>query len=173
MKAEEWVSRGSGGAGLLDPGELIEADAWLSSSEAADLGIDADVRDLAVASHRAIESEKERERFRTRATIGGLTAALVVTSAVAVWGELNRRAAKASAAKAIIATSKAEKSADEARANAAEFMIGAGSAALANGHSFDAMHRFAEAIKTLPDSSPLRGVMSPSLGFLTLRSSST
>jgi hypothetical protein len=55
--------------------------------------------------------------------------------------------------------------ADEARASAAGVLIGAGSTALANGNTFDAMHRFAEAIETLPDSSPLRGVMSPSLGF--------
>ena len=44
------------------------------------------------------------------------------------------------------------RSADEAKANAAEVLIEAGSTALANGHSFDAMHRFARAIGTCPAS---------------------
>jgi WD40 repeat protein len=172
-KAEEWVRLGRAESGLLDPAELVEADTWLSGPDAAELGVDSDVQALAVASRRAIESLKRRKRMWTRVAIGGLTAALVAISGFAYWGELKREAAeksdseaKAKATEAVLARKQAEKSADEARANAADALIGAGSTALANGHSFDAMHRFALAIKTLPDHSPLRGVMSPSLGLL-------
>jgi WD40 repeat protein len=94
-KAEEWVRLGRGESGLLDLAELTEADAWLFSPDAADLGIDADVRELAVTSHRVIESRKRRKQMWTRVAIGGLTTALIAISTVAYWGDLKRRDAEA------------------------------------------------------------------------------
>src|SRR5262249_53400043 len=114
-----------------------------------------ELRKLAAASRRAIEIQKQRDRIRTRATIGGLTAGLLILSAVALWGNRERK--------------NAERSAAEAKSKAAEVLLGAGSTALSDGHSFDAMHRFAETFETLPDSSTLQGVMNPSLGFLVRR----
>ena len=61
VKAEEWVRLGRGEAGLLDPGELVEADAWLSSPDAADLGIDGDVKALAESSRESIEHEAVKQ----------------------------------------------------------------------------------------------------------------
>ena len=67
VKAEEWVRFGRGGSGLLDPAELAEAQGWITSSDAVDLGIDADVRAMVVASLEAIEHEAlERESVRQR-----------------------------------------------------------------------------------------------------------
>jgi WD40 repeat protein len=67
VKAEEWVRLGLGDSGLLDPGELLEAEDWLSSPDATDLGIDANVQALAVASRAAIEREaREQEQIRQR-----------------------------------------------------------------------------------------------------------
>jgi hypothetical protein len=37
-KAAEWVRLGRGSAGLLDEAELLEAERWLDSPDAADLG---------------------------------------------------------------------------------------------------------------------------------------
>jgi hypothetical protein len=172
-KAQEWVRLGRAQSGLLDPAEHAEANAWLSGPDATELGVDSDVQALAKASRRAIESQKRQHRFRTRVTIGGLTTALIAISALAVLFELKRRDAESArseaedtAEKLKQTTALAVKNADEAKAHAAKVLIGVGSTALANGHSVDAMHRFALAIKTLPDSSPLREVISPSLGFL-------
>ena len=90
-KAEEWVRLGRAESGLLDPAELVEADAWLSSPDAAELGVDSDVQALAVASRRAIDSLKRRKRMWTQVAIGGLTTALIAISALAVWAVLERR----------------------------------------------------------------------------------
>ncbi len=158
-KAEEWVRLGRADGGLLDPAGLAEADGWIKSADAVELGIDSDVSALTEASRRAIEFQKRRRLLRMQLTIGGLVAALVAISLFAGWGEFNRQ-------KAVAATAAAQKSADEAKANAAEVLIEAASTALANGHSFDAMHRFAGAIKTLPDKSPHRAGVRQSLGFL-------
>jgi WD40 repeat protein len=180
VKAEEWVRLGRGDAGLLDVAELAEAEHWLATPDASDLGIDADVRDLAIASHDAIESRKRRRRMWTRVATGGLTTALVVISAFAVWGELEREdavrerlaaeksdgEAKAKAAEAVLAMKQAEKNADEAKARAAEVLLDAGSSAVANGQIVAAMHRFAGAINTLPEPSALGKSLRKNLGLL-------
>ena len=160
-KAEEWVRLGRGESGLLDPAELAEADAWLTGPDAVDLGIDVDVNGLADASRRAIGFQRRRKRLQMQFAIGILTSALIAISSLAVWGELKRR-------EAVTAKTAAEKNADEAKANAAEVLIEAGSTALANGHSFDAMHRFARAIGTLPGESPHQLEVRQGLGFLVL-----
>ena len=179
-KAEEWVRLGRGENGLLSRAELAEADGWIASADAAELGVDPDVQSLAKASRQAIAFLERRKRMWTRLVVGGLSTAILAISAIAVWGELERRAAEAarldalkatgaallSSAKASQAQMRAEKSADEAKANAAEVLMGAGSTALANGHTFDAMHRFAGAINTLPDSSAAHVEMRQGLGFL-------
>jgi len=91
--AEEWVRLGRGESGLLDPAELAEADAWLKSQDAIDLGIDFEVNALVEVSRRAIEVERIRKRVRIQATIAGLAGALVAISALAVWGQIKRHEA--------------------------------------------------------------------------------
>ena len=68
VKAEEWVRLGRGHSGLLDPAELAEADHWLNSPDAEDLGIDADVQALAEASRDAIEARPARKKRPTSAS---------------------------------------------------------------------------------------------------------
>jgi len=66
-KATEWVRLGRGSGGLLDAVELREAERWLASPDAADLGYDATLSDLVEASRAALEAaEREREAARRR-----------------------------------------------------------------------------------------------------------
>ena len=60
-KVEEWVRLGKGSGGLLDEVELAEAERWLESPDAAELGYDETLLALAEASKRAIQEAKERE----------------------------------------------------------------------------------------------------------------
>jgi hypothetical protein len=60
-KVEEWVRLGKGSGGLLDEVELAEAERWLESPDAAELGYDETLLTLAEASKRAIQEAKERE----------------------------------------------------------------------------------------------------------------
>ncbi len=64
-KATEWVRLGKGSGGLLDEAELPEADRWLASVDATDLGIDATLPEMVNASQEAIEkSEQAQEAAR-------------------------------------------------------------------------------------------------------------
>jgi WD40 repeat protein len=65
--AAEWTRRGRADGGLLDTVELLEAERWLTSAEAADLGYSPDLRALIQASRAAIDAaEQEREAARRR-----------------------------------------------------------------------------------------------------------
>ena len=61
-KVEEWVRLGKGCGGLLDEVELAEAERWLESPDAAELGYDETLLTLVEASKRAIQEAKEREQ---------------------------------------------------------------------------------------------------------------
>jgi WD40 repeat protein len=61
-KVEEWVRLGKGSGGLLDEVELAEAERWLESPDAAELGYDETLLALVEASKRAIQEAKEREQ---------------------------------------------------------------------------------------------------------------
>jgi WD40 repeat protein len=66
-KAAEWVRLGRGSSGLLDREQLLEAEHWLASPEAAYLGFDPALPELAVFSRAAIEeAEHEKEAARQR-----------------------------------------------------------------------------------------------------------
>lgn len=66
-KAVEWIRLGSGNGGLLDKAELPEAERWLASSDAIDLGYDATLPKLVEASRAAIKrEEQEKEAIRER-----------------------------------------------------------------------------------------------------------
>ena len=65
--AEEWVRLGKTTGGLLDEVELSEAERWLSSSDAIDLGYDESLSELVAASRNGIEQarcEKEAQEQR-------------------------------------------------------------------------------------------------------------
>ena len=61
VKAEEWARFGRGMGGLLDPVALSEAEGWLSSPDAMDLGYDDALPALVATSRKAIE-EAERQK---------------------------------------------------------------------------------------------------------------
>ncbi len=66
-KASEWVRLGRGSGGLLDEAELPEAERWLSSPDAAELGYDETLPALVRASQRAMEeAEAAQEEIRQR-----------------------------------------------------------------------------------------------------------
>ena len=66
-KAAEWVRLGKGIGGLLDEAELPEAERWLASDDAADLGFHETLPELVQASQRAIEeAEQAREAARAQ-----------------------------------------------------------------------------------------------------------
>ena len=64
-KAAEWVRLGKGTGGLLSDVELPEAEHWLGSADAADLGFDETLPELVTASQQALETAaQEREAVR-------------------------------------------------------------------------------------------------------------
>jgi len=65
--AEKWVRLGKTTGGLLDDVELAEAERWLSSLDAIDLGYDSSLLELVDASRNAIEQAKrEKEAQQQR-----------------------------------------------------------------------------------------------------------
>src|SRR4029079_14791006 len=66
-KAAEWVRLGSSAGGLLDEIELAEAERWLASPDATDLGYDQSLPALTAASRAALDAAaQEREAARQR-----------------------------------------------------------------------------------------------------------
>lgn len=66
-QAQEWVRLRKSSGGLLDNVELAEAQRWLSTSDATDLGYDEALPALVEASKRAIqEAEREKEERQQR-----------------------------------------------------------------------------------------------------------
>jgi Novel STAND NTPase 1 len=114
-KAAEWVRLGKGSGGLLDEAELPEAERWLASSDAADLGFDATLPELVAASQQAIleaeqaraagqqrelaqaqalAAEQARAATRMRRSAIGLAAVLLVAvgAAVLAWTQSHKAA---------------------------------------------------------------------------------
>ena len=60
-QADGWVRRGRADRGLLDDLEVLEAERWLASPDAKELGIDDTVVALAERSRAALEQERVRE----------------------------------------------------------------------------------------------------------------
>ncbi|UPJ49341.1 TIR domain-containing protein [Bradyrhizobium sp. 200] len=66
-KAKEWIRLGKGDGGLLDTVELAEAEGWLNSPDATELGYGPDLPALVYASRKAIERvEQEKVAARQR-----------------------------------------------------------------------------------------------------------
>ena len=74
--------------------QLSEADRWIASPDADELGIDADVVALVKASHESLEAGQRRKRFYTRFAFCLLTSALIIIAGLAVWARLEKDAAK-------------------------------------------------------------------------------
>lgn len=113
-KAQEWVRLGQTEGGLLDAYELYEAEGWLNSPDAAELGVSAQLRALAQASRIALDAsaaEKEAIRQhqlrqeqalsrRLRWLIAALTGILVLAIVTGFWIDWERRRANNNALQA-------------------------------------------------------------------------
>ncbi len=132
-KAEERerLRQADGEAGLLDPVELAEAEAWIKGPDAAELGVSDELAMLVADSRQAIDAamqEKERAAEQLRRRNAGLAIALVaalLAMAVAVVFFFNaqsearnaneaRQAAQAEAQNARAAEAVAQANADRA-----------------------------------------------------------
>ncbi|BAZ27643.1 WD-repeat protein [Cylindrospermum sp. NIES-4074] len=65
-KVQEWVRLGKAAGGLLDEVELAEAQRWLNSPDAAELGFDEMLPTLVVASEQVIQQAKQQEEAARR-----------------------------------------------------------------------------------------------------------
>ncbi len=79
-KVGEWIERGRGMTSLLDSVELSEAEHWMQSDAARELGYGAELRELVTASRSEIERAERQRRRRTLFTIAGLAAFSIVAS---------------------------------------------------------------------------------------------
>jgi hypothetical protein len=94
-KAMEWT-RLSRNAGLLDQVELAEAEQWLASSDAVDLGHDEALSELMVASRATIQKALNAERKRNQVIIGSLSSLLILGTIAGVFAwEQQRQSQKA------------------------------------------------------------------------------
>jgi WD40 repeat protein len=81
-KTEEWVRLGQKTSGLLDEGELSEAEHWLRSQDAIELGASADLHSLVAASRAVISAARRRRWLVALAAV--LTAVVIASAAVIV-----------------------------------------------------------------------------------------
>ncbi|HWO25675.1 MAG TPA: CHAT domain-containing protein [Kofleriaceae bacterium] len=78
--AQQWLERGRGARGLLDPIELADAEAWQRTESARELGQSADVTALIAASR----ARHRRLRWLTRGISAGVFVLLTVIAATAI-----------------------------------------------------------------------------------------
>jgi hypothetical protein len=85
-KASEWARLDRSSKGLLGEVELLEAERWLASPEAAELTYSEKLRELVQASRAAVEEQQRRaaERARAAKRLRWLTASLMVVCVAAI-----------------------------------------------------------------------------------------
>ena len=96
-KVAEWARLGHGSGGLLDDVELVEAERYIDSPDAADLGIGHDLRRLVAASRAALDEERSRRARsarRLRQFAGALALLLVVALALGALAFAQRNEAR-------------------------------------------------------------------------------
>jgi len=86
VRAGEWVQRGRGHGGLLDEGQVFEAERWLATPEAEYVGYDEIVPAFVHASRRAVREEEARRRSAERTRRIGIGIALAsILVAIVTW----------------------------------------------------------------------------------------
>ncbi len=90
-KAAEWARLGRGEGGLLDETELPEAERWLASVDAQELGTSDDLQQLVEASRTAVQTREavrreQLRRLRQRALIAVALAVIAVLAGIAAGG---------------------------------------------------------------------------------------
>ena len=128
-KAAEWVRLGQGSGGLLDEAALPEAERWLASPDADELGFDATLPELVKASQQAIADakhaqevarqrelaqaqalidEKTRAAGRMRRSMIGLAAVMLVAVAAGLFAWVQSQKAQSLAVQEAAARQTAE-----------------------------------------------------------------
>jgi WD40 repeat protein len=109
--AARWVEHGRGVRGLLDPIELIDAEAWQRTEPARELGQSPDIAVLVAASRAAHDQQRRRRRgfvwgaFATLAVFAGVVAILAVVGRQrASEAEASRKQAEVDRLKAYLET---------------------------------------------------------------------
>ena len=119
-KAAEWVRLGRGQGGLLDEIELAETERWLESPDAAELGVDPALTEVAAASRAALDRSRAARRRRVRTLVGSLAVGLLLVTGLAVWGAVSARSARREERRALAAQELADEQRAEAEAQRAE-----------------------------------------------------
>jgi WD40 repeat protein len=120
-KAREWGRLGRGQGGLLDEAELAEAERWLTSPDAAELGYGEDLPALVAASRAELAREVRRLRTRLYGAVAfGGVALITAIIAFAFFQQAreNELLADERAVEAVEAQATAEWRADVSRAQA-------------------------------------------------------
>lgn len=138
-KATEWVAAEKRG-GLLDEYELQEAERWLASEDAGELGVSQALLDLVAVSKKAVaqaktkEVEAERSRKRSRLFAGGLALAMLIIALVGYFA-LTAQTERNKAQSAATAEARARETSD---ANAREANTQKAAAETAQAQAVDA-----------------------------------
>jgi WD40 repeat protein len=143
--AGEWVKRGRGAGGLLDPIELAEAETWQKTDSARELGQSADVAALVTASRAAHDRQRRRRRGLLWGAFAVLATFVVVVSALAVMASQRAREAEANRRQAEADRTKAETSDRESQRLLAQSYKETGRQLLLEGYLPEAMPYLMEA----------------------------
>jgi hypothetical protein len=81
--AAEWVEHGRGARGLLDPIELADAEQWLQTESAVQLGQSTAITALVTSSRAAQTKQRRRRRGLLGGTFAVLAAFMVAVTALA------------------------------------------------------------------------------------------
>jgi WD40 repeat protein len=90
-KVGEWVERERGATGLLDRVQLGEAEQWLTSDAAVEIGYSEGLQGLVAASRAAIMGEERQRKRRARSILGGLLAFSLVVSVLGALAWVSRQ----------------------------------------------------------------------------------
>lgn len=150
-RAAEWKGYGAGAAGLLDAVQLGEAEQWLSSPAAQDLGIEPAVAEMVRASRRAVNRAGRRRRW-VQVTVVGF---LGLVAAGAIWTAVVQRRLAGEAAKYLSLSWAREKDLevkrDELQAKQRELQTNQGELRAANEHITKALAAFNEVAQLAED----------------------
>jgi hypothetical protein len=85
VAAAQWVGHGRGAGGLLDPVMLAEAESWLRTEAATELGESAVVAEWIAASEAALKARRKQAFWFAGVAGVGLILLLAVIAATAIW----------------------------------------------------------------------------------------
>src|SRR5262249_18332566 len=113
--AAQWVARGRGANGLLDPIELADAEKWQRTESAMQLGRSTEVLALLAASRAAPARQRRRGRVIRAGIASGVTTFVVVIAVLGLIAHWEANNAREQASNAYAQTARAEASDRESK----------------------------------------------------------